>query len=48
MSCQPTCSNSFGGIAYPQSSQGIVKSKLLGSVRRERGMLTLLLPEDPS
>ena len=27
MSCQPTCSSSFGGIAYPQSAQGNVKSK---------------------
>jgi hypothetical protein len=27
MSCLPTCSSSVGGIAYPQSAQGNVKSK---------------------
>jgi hypothetical protein len=27
MECQPTCSSLFGGIAYPQSAQGNVKSK---------------------
>jgi hypothetical protein len=44
MSCQPTCSRSFGGIAYTQSAQGKSNQKVLGSVQREQGLLTLLLP----
>src|ERR1700728_269993 len=44
MSCQPTSSRSFGGIAYTQSAQGKSNQKVLGSVQREQGLLTLLLP----
>jgi len=44
MSCQPTCSSSLSGISYPQSARATSNQKLLGSVRRERGMLTLFLP----